>query len=100
MRSRSVSLGIVALIAMLVPAIAHAHVSIWPRDSMQGATERYIVRVPTEGKVTTTGADLEVPAGVVVEVVSMPMGWTSELKRQGDRDLLAVEMRIVPALPK
>jgi uncharacterized protein YcnI len=70
---------------MLVPAVARAHVSIWPRASTQGATERYTVRVPTEGKITTIGADLEVPAGVVVEVVSVPMGWTYEVKREGDR---------------
>ena len=85
MRIQSGRVWTVVLLAMLAPVIAQAHVSIWPRESMQGATERYTVRVPTEGKVTTIGADLEVPAGVVVEVVSMPMGWTYEIKRQGDR---------------
>ena len=85
MRIQSVRLWIVVLLAGVIPAVVEAHVSIWPRESMQGATERYTVRVPTEGKVTTIGADLEVPAGVVVEVVSMPMGWTYEVKRQGDR---------------
>lgn len=85
MRIQSVRLWIVVLFAAFIPVAAQAHVSIWPRESMQGATERYTVRVPTEGKVTTTGADLEVPAGVVVEVVSMPAGWTYEVKRQGDR---------------
>ena len=86
MRIQTLRPWVVAVLAVLViPAVALAHVSIWPRESMQGATERYTVRVPTEGKVTTTGADLEVPAGVVVEVVSMPAGWTYEVKRQGDR---------------
>jgi uncharacterized protein YcnI len=77
-------LAMVAL-AFLVPAVAQAHVSIWPRDSSAGATEKYTVRVPTEGKVATTAAELEVPAGVVVEVVAMPRGWKHEIKRQGDR---------------
>ena len=85
MRIQSGRVWTVVLLAMLAPVMVQAHVSIWPRESMQGATERYTVRVPTEGKVTTIGADLEVPAGVVVEVVSMPMGWTYEIKRQGDR---------------
>jgi uncharacterized protein YcnI len=85
MRIQSVRLWTMVLSAALVPALAQAHVSIWPRESAQGATERYTVRVPTEGKVTTVGADLEVPAGVVVEVVSMPMGWTYDVKRQGER---------------
>jgi uncharacterized protein YcnI len=85
MRIQFVRLCSVVWFALLVPAAAQAHVSIWPRESAQGATERYTVRVPTEGKVTTIGADLEVPAGVVVEVVSMPAGWTYEVKRQGER---------------
>ena len=75
----------VAAFAVLVPVVAHAHVSVWPRESSAGATEKYTVRVPTEGKVTTTAAELEVPAGVVVEVVAMPRGWKHEIKRQGDR---------------
>src|SRR5918996_1194068 len=85
MRIPIVRLWSVIAFATLLPAAAYAHVSIWPRESMQGATERYTVRVPTEGKVTTIGADLEVPAGVVVEVISMPMGWTYEVMRQGER---------------
>lgn len=76
-------LGVV--VALLIPAIAYGHVSIWPRQSTPGATEKYVVRVPTEGKVTTTGAELEVPAGVIVETLAMPAGWTYELKRQNDR---------------
>ena len=62
-------------------AIVEAHVSIAPNQSMQGATEKYTVRVPTEGKVATIGAELDVPEGVVVEVVSVPNGWKYELKR-------------------
>jgi uncharacterized protein YcnI len=85
MRIPIVRLWSVVAFAALIPATAHAHVSIWPRASMQGATERYTVRVPTEGKVATIGADLEVPAGVVVEVLAMPAGWTYEVKRQGER---------------
>ena len=41
-------------VLLLAPAIAHAHVSITPRDSTHGATEKYTVRIPTEGKVATT----------------------------------------------
>ena len=76
---------LVALAVLLAPVAAYAHVSITPRASSPGATERYTVRVPTEGKVTTVGADLEVPEGVIVEVVSVPMGWTYEVTRKDDR---------------
>jgi uncharacterized protein YcnI len=62
-----------------------AHVSITPRQSQQGATEKYVVRIPTEGKVATVGADLEAPEGVIIETLQMPAGWTYEVKRADDR---------------
>ena len=85
MTMKTVRLWSVAVIAMLAPALTQAHVSITPRESTAGATEKYTVRVPTEGKVTTTAAELEVPEGVVVEVVAMPRGWKHDIKRQGER---------------
>jgi uncharacterized protein YcnI len=72
-------------VILLAPAIARAHVTITPRESTAGATEKYVVRVPTEGKVATTSVELEVPEGVTVETQAVPMGWKYELKRQGDR---------------
>jgi hypothetical protein len=85
MTTKTVQLAIATAVTLLIPAAAGAHVSITPRDSTAGATEKYVVRVPTEGKVTTTGAELEVPDGVVVEVLAVPAGWKYEVKRKGDR---------------
>lgn len=77
---------IAAVVAMLVlPAVAHAHVSITPRASTHGATEKYTVRIPSEGKVATVAADMDVPEGVIVEVLQSPMGWKHEVKRADDR---------------
>ena len=72
-------------LALLVPASANAHVSISPNQSMAGATEKYVVRVPTEGKVATVGAEVDVPDGVIVEVVAVPNGWKYEVTRKDDR---------------
>ena len=74
-----------AVLVLLIPAITQAHVSISPRESSPGATEKYVVRVPTEGKVTTISADLEVPEGVTIETVAIPAGWKYDVKRQGER---------------
>jgi uncharacterized protein YcnI len=74
-----------AAVVLLLPAAVRAHVSVWPRESATGATERYTVRVPTEGKVTTTSVDLEVPEGVVIEVFSAPAGWKYDVTRRDDR---------------
>jgi uncharacterized protein YcnI len=82
-RTRSVIAGVA--LAILIPASAQAHVSIWPRESKAGATEKYTVRVPTEGKVATTSVELEVPDGVTVETLAMPAGWKHEIKRKDER---------------
>lgn len=81
----TVRMLLAGLVAVLMPAMAYAHVSVWPRQSNAGATERYTVRVPTEGKVATTLVSLEVPEGVRVEELLTPMGWTYEVKREDDR---------------
>ena len=74
-----------AALVLLVPALAHAHVSITPRSSAAGATEKYVVRIPTEGKVATIAAELDVPEGVIVETLQAPAGWKHEIRRAEDR---------------
>ena len=74
-----------AVSAFLMAAAAEAHVSVRPRESRSGATEKYTVRVPTEGKVATTSVELEIPAGVTVNSVEPADGVTSVMKREGTR---------------
>jgi uncharacterized protein YcnI len=76
---------VIAAIVFLSPIVVNAHVSITPRASTHGATEKYTIRIPTEGKVATTGADIEFPAGVIVETIQSPAGWKYDIKRQDDR---------------
>jgi uncharacterized protein YcnI len=65
---------------------ASAHVSMWPRESRAGMTERYTVRVPIEGKVATTKAEMMVPEGVTVGLVGAAGStWKHEIKRENDR---------------
>ncbi len=72
-------------LALLIAASANAHVSITPRQSTHGATERYTVRIPTEGKVATVAAEMEVPEGVIIETLQAPAGWKHEVRRQDER---------------
>jgi uncharacterized protein YcnI len=74
---------ILALIVLLAPSLAMAHVSVRPRESKPGAEERYMVRVPTEGSVATTHVVLEVPADVVVLEVPSMEGVTIETTKDG-----------------
>jgi uncharacterized protein YcnI len=86
-----------AAIVWLIPMTAQAHVSITPRASTHGATEKYTIRIPTEGTVATTGADIEFPAGVIVETVQAPAGWKYEVKRQDDRIIsMAIQADVKP----
>ncbi len=78
-------LGVAAVAFVSMPALLLAHVSITPRASIHGATEKYTVRIPSEGKVATVAAEMDVPEGVIVEVLQSPMGWKHEVKRADDR---------------
>lgn len=75
----------VLMMFVLTGALAQAHVTVWPRESSAGAGERYTVRVPTEGRVTTTSVELEVPADVLVTGILVGSGYTYETRREGDR---------------
>ena len=63
---------------------AWAHVTVAPRESRPGISERYTVRVPTEGKVATVEVELEIPEGITISPQAST-GWTHTLKRTGDR---------------
>jgi uncharacterized protein YcnI len=73
-----------AALTLWTAAPAFAHVTIAPRESRPGVSERYTVRVPTEGKVSTVEIEMEIPEGVTISPHA-PLGWTHELKRTGDR---------------
>ncbi len=85
MNSRLVRASVASMSVVLLASSAQAHITIAPTQSTAGATEKYVLRVPTEGRVATVAAELEVPDGVIVETVSMPQGWKYDVKRQADR---------------
>ena len=76
---------VASLTLTLMASAALAHVSVRPRESKPGATEKYIVRVPTEGKVATTSVEVDIPPGVVVDNVESADGVRSDMKREGGR---------------
>ncbi|MCM3879985.1 MAG: hypothetical protein ND807_07750 [Vicinamibacterales bacterium] len=81
--ARSTSLFLAVILAYATSL--QAHVTVWPRESTAGGAERYTVRVPTEGKVTTTSVELDIPADVVVSGVLAVSGVISDVRRDGDR---------------
>jgi uncharacterized protein YcnI len=73
----------IAVSLLLASTVASAHVTVRPRES--GAEEKYTVRVPTEGAVSTVKVELEIPDGVTVIDVPKPEGATLDVKRANGR---------------
>lgn len=65
--------------------VLDAHVVVTPRESTAGAEQIYTVRVPTEGTVSSTSMELEIPAGMHVMQVATGDGYTFDVKKDGNR---------------
>ena len=91
MRTIAIAAGI-----LLSASIAAAHVTVLPRESHAGMEQRYTVRVPTEGQVSTTSVELEVPAGVVVTQVVPGDGYAFDVRREGDRIVAITWKKEIP----
>ena len=65
--------------------VLDAHVVVTPRESAPGAGQIYTVRVPTEGTVSSTSLELDIPAGLHVMQVATGEGFTFDVKKEGDR---------------
>ena len=92
---RAAAIGVFVL---FMASAAAAHVTVWPQQSQAGASERYTVRVPTEGQIATTSVELEIPADVMVSAVLVGGSYTHEVRREGDR-IVAItwKLEIKPA---
>lgn len=76
---------VVSILVPLVCVVAEAHVRIAPLESTVGTTQTYTARVPTEGKVSTTSVQLDVPDGVTIVSAVAVAGARYDLKREGER---------------
>jgi uncharacterized protein YcnI len=90
--TRARSLGAAAL-GCFMALSAHAHVTVWPRESPTGEWEKYTVRVPTEGKIATSSVELQIPDDVYVVSMGVADGHRYELKKSGKRVVAIVWTR-------
>jgi uncharacterized protein YcnI len=63
---------------LLVPAVAAAHVTVWPKESTVKAWEKYEIRVPNEKQVDTIAVEVRFPAGVRAMSFEQKPGWMTE----------------------
>lgn len=77
-----------AIALVFVPVLVaslQAHVVVQPRESVAGAEQVYTVRVPTEGTVSTTSLELEIPEVLNVVQVAAGDGFTFDVRKEEDR---------------
>ena len=81
-----------AVAAALVMTIgtAYGHVTVQPRQSTTGATEKYTLRIPTEKFVPTVRVEVEFPANISVSSFEPKSGWKIEEKKDASGKLVGV----------
>lgn len=89
-------LAVAGFLVLILPSIAFAHVNVQPRESKAGAEERYVVRVPTEGTVTTDYVRLEIPRDVTVLEVLAAEGATVQMTKEGGRATAITWSKTIP----
>ena len=75
----------VAMFVVFGASVLDAHVTVLPRQSQAGAEQRYVVRAPTEGQVTTTSVELEVPPDVTIVDIPAGQPYTYDTRREDGR---------------
>jgi uncharacterized protein YcnI len=74
--SRPVVRTVLLLLALLVaPSIVFAHAVVFPKTSMPGAYEKYVLRVPNERDVPTHRIEIRFPEGLRVVSFGEVPGW-------------------------
>jgi len=76
---------------MLFAGMASAHVTVQPKQTMQGSYEVFTVRVPSEKEgLFTKKIKVTVAQGAAVSRVEPKPGWTYELEKAADETITSV----------
>lgn len=79
-----------ALLALTTAGLAHAHVTVLPREVPPDSSQTFTVRVPTEKEEPTVRVRIEFPAGLVVSRFQPKGGWSRQVERDGQQRITAV----------
>jgi uncharacterized protein YcnI len=71
------------ILALAAASILLAHVTVSPKESGAGATQKYTLRVPNEKAVANVRIEVEFPAAAEVVSVDDQPGWKVESKKDG-----------------
>jgi uncharacterized protein YcnI len=74
-------LTILMTLIMVFVGSALAHVTVSPKESTPGASEKYTFRVPTEKAIPTVRVELTFPAAAAVTTIEPKTGWKIESRK-------------------
>lgn len=69
------------IVMFLAISSAQAHVTVQPKESTAGATQKYTMRVPNEKSIANVRVEAEFPANAEIISVEEKAGWTIEVKK-------------------
>jgi uncharacterized protein YcnI len=78
------------LFGMALSSAAGAHVTVWPKESVAAAHEKYSVRVPNEKSADTVAVELRIPDGVRAVSFEEKPGWTVVPQRDAKGAVVSV----------
>lgn len=91
MKKMMVSFVIMLAAFSLFTGIASAHVTVLPKETIQGSYEMFTVRVPSENEtVPTTQVKVEFPAEVTISRFEPKPGWKYEMEKDSSGKITSV----------
>jgi hypothetical protein len=84
MRKVNVRHASALLIAALCWSVGLAHIRIFPAESIQGAREKYTMRVPNEKQVATIRIEGEFPKDLKIYDFEFKPGWEVNIKKDAE----------------
>ena len=78
----------ITTLALVPSSVVLAHITIWPRESTQGARERYTMRVPNEKQFNCVRIEGEFPPELKVYDFEFKPGWKIDFKKDDKGNII------------
>lgn len=78
-------------VSALMGGLASAHVTVFPKEAIQGAYEKFTVRVPSEKEIPTTKVEVRFPLdSVTISRFEPKPGWTYSIAKDAEGKITGV----------
>lgn len=80
-----------AFIALSVPSVAFAHVTVKPSEVVTAEYQTFTVNVPNEKEIPTTSVKVLVPSGIKTVTPTQKAGWQVTVEKEGEGEAAIVK---------